>query len=443
MLQLLKKAANFIHKDIWRIRTKKLSPRKSFYIKQLRVILLALREFHDNKCQLSASALTFYTLLSIVPVVAMAFGIAKGFGFDKVLEKELLTNFPGQEQTTLQIIGFANNLLKDAQGGVIAGIGVVVLFWTVIKVLTSIEDSFNDIWGIKQPRSFGRKVNDYLSIMLICPFFVVTSSTVTVFVSTQVELVLRNFLFMGGFASGTLFLVLHVLPYVMVWGLFTFIYIFMPNTKVRFSSGLIGGVVAGTVYQIVQIIYINFQVGVAHFNVIYGSFSALPLFLIWLQMSWRILLFGAEVSFAHQNVDTYEFEHDCLNVSHVFKRLLALQIAGILVKRFASGQTPLTAIQISDSLDIPIRLVQDMLFELTKAGIISEIKEATYKQSSYQPARDINQLTIHYVMDVMDKQGGGDIPVARTPELEKLQETLKEFEKLIGLSPKNTLLKDL
>jgi membrane protein len=442
MPQIIEQVIKFFDRDIWRIHTKKLPPRKSFLIKQLRVMVLAVREFRGNQCQLNASALTFYTLLSIVPVVAMAFGIAKGFGFDQLLEKQLLAKFPGQEQTLGQIIGFANNLLKDTQGGLVAGVGVIVLFWTVIKVLNSIENSFNDIWGIKKGRSFGRKVSDYLSIMLICPFFVIASSGVTVFLSTQIEMIVQKLAFLGSFGSLVLFS-LHILPYAIMWVLFSFIYIFMPNTKVNFSSGIIGGIVAGTIYQVVQIVYIKFQVGVGNANVIYGSFAAIPLFLIWLQVSWRVVLFGTEVSFAHQNVDTYEFEHDCLNVSHNFKRMLSLQIATILVKRFVAGQPPLTASRISDQIDVPIRLVQDILFELTEAGIISEIKDVTYKESAYQPARDINQLTICSVNDVLDKKGASDIPVARTAELEKIQVSLKDFEVQIKRSVANCLLKDI
>ncbi|MBF0483122.1 MAG: YihY/virulence factor BrkB family protein [Candidatus Omnitrophica bacterium] len=442
MSQVVKQVIDFLARDIWRIHTKKLPRRKSFLIKQLRVIVLAVREFRGNKCQLNASALTFYSLLSIVPVVAMAFGIAKGFGFDQLFEKQLLMKFPGQEQTLTQIIGFANNLLADTQGGIVAGVGVIVLFWTVIKVLNSIETSFNDIWGIKKDRSFSRKVSDYLSIMLICPFFIIASSGVTVFVSTQVELIVQKLAFLGSVGS-LILLSLHLLPYVIMWILFTFIYIFMPNTKVNLSSGVIGGIVAGTIYQVVQVIYIKFQVGVGNANAIYGSFAALPLFLIWLQLSWRIVLFGTEVSFAHQNVDTYEFEHDCLNVSHNFKRMLTLQITTILVKRFASGDSPLTAREISDQLDIPIRLVEDILFELTAAGILSETKNATEKQSSYQPGRDINQLTIYFVNDTLDKRGTGNIPVAQTAELAKIKESLKDFEAQILQCSGNLLLKDI
>jgi membrane protein len=438
----IKKIVDYLNRDIWRIHTKKLGRKESFWIKQLRVIVLAVREFRGNRCQLNASALTFYTLLSIVPLMAMAFGIAKGFGFDQLLEKQLLEKFPGQEASLTQIIGFANNLLANTQGGLVAGVGVIVLFWTVIKVLNSIEGSFNDIWGVKKERSFGRKVGDYLSIMMICPFFVIVSSGATVFLSTQFEMIVAKLSFLGPLSHVVLFS-LHLLPYIMVWTLFTFIYILMPNTRVNLSSGIIGGIIAGTIYQLVQIIYIKFQVGVGNANVIYGSFAALPLFLLWLQISWRIVLFGTEVSFAHQNVDTYEFEHDCLNVSPRTKRLLSLQIMAVLVKRFAKGEPPLNATQVSDALDIPIRLVEDILFELSEIALISEVQDPVYKQTSYQPARDINHLSVFFVMDALDKKGAGEVPVARTVDLEKLEGSLASFEDQVRRSPMNKLLKDI
>ena len=438
----IKQFINFLDRDIWRIPTRKLPRSRSFLIKQLRTILLAVREFRGNQCQLNASALTFYTLISIVPMMAMAFGIAKGFGLDQTLESQLLTKFPGQEQVIGQIIGFANNLLKNTNGGVVAGIGVMVLFWTVIKVLNSIENSFNDIWGVKKGRPFGRKLSDYLSIMLICPFFVICSTGITVFISSQVELIVQKLSFLGPMGPMIL-LCLNILPYVMVWLLFTFIYVFMPNTKVNIPAGIIGGIIAGTIYQLVQVIYIHFQIGVGKANVIYGSFAALPLFLIWLQLSWRIVLFGAEVSFAHQNEDTYEFEHDCLNVSRGFKELLALRITCAVVKRFVLGQTPLTAKQITEEFDIPIRLVRDILFELTEAGVLAELTDPANRQSSFSPARDIQQLTVQFVLEAIDRKGTDNIPVVEGPELVELKGTLKTFDELIRRSPANKLLKDI
>jgi len=442
MAQGIRQLIDFLDRDIWRIPTRKLPRRHSFLIKQLRVILLAVREFRGNQCQLSASALTFYTLISIVPIVAMAFGIAKGFGLEQVLAAQLRAKLPGQEDTIGQIIGFANNLLQNTNGGLIAGIGVLMLFWTVIKVLNSIETSFNDIWGIKQERSFARKLSDYLSIMLICPFLLIASGGITVFIASQVELLVAKLAFLGPLGP-LILLSLQILPYVMLWVLFTFLYVFMPNTRVGIIPALIGGIVAGTIYQLVQILYIHFQIGAGKMNVIYGSFAALPLFLIWLQLSWRIVLFGAEVSFAQQNVDTYEFEHDCLNVSHAFKRLVSLRIAAEAVKRFAGARPALTTVHITDELDIPVRLAREILFELTQVGILAEVRDPGDGQPSYQPARDIQHLTVKAVLEALDTKGTDKIPVAMNAEMNRLDESLKTFDTLVRQSSANRLLKDL
>ncbi|MFH1655063.1 MAG: YihY/virulence factor BrkB family protein [Candidatus Omnitrophota bacterium] len=439
---MIKKIIDFVKTDIWRVSLKKISPRKSFLIKQLRIVLLAFRGFDEDKCQLRASALTFYTLLSIVPVVAMAFGIAKGFGFKKVLEQQLLIKFPGQEETMQQVITFANSFLENVRGGLIAGIGVLLLFWTVVKVLGNIERSFNDIWGIKQARSIGRKLSDYLSIMVVCPIFIILSSSITVFIATQLKLITEK-IALFGFLSPAIFFIIKLLPYLMIWVIFTFIYIFMPNTKVRLSSGVLGGIIAGTIYQLVQWTYITFQVGAAKLNAIYGSFAALPLFLIWIQISWLVVLFGAEISFAHQNVDMYEFEPDSNRVSHSFKKLLSLRITHLLVRHFSAGEKPLTPTEIAHILEIPIRLVRQILFELMESGIVTEIKTEEYKQVVYQPARDIGILTIKYVIDALEHRGADVIPVAPTRELESISDSLKEFSKAIETSSANKLLKEI
>ncbi|MEK7270946.1 MAG: YihY/virulence factor BrkB family protein [Planctomycetota bacterium] len=440
--RLLTKTVDFLESDIWRIHSRNLSRRKSFFIKLLRIFLLAMREFYGNKCQLGAAALTFYTLLSIVPLAAMAFGIAKGFGFEETLAKNIVERFPGQEATLKQIIDFANNLIANTKGGWVAGIGVILLFWTVVKGLRSIEDSFNGIWGVKKGRPFARRVSDYLSIMLICPFLVIISGGITVFLRSGLTHLMDRIPALGP-VSLLVYATIEALPYCMVWVLFAFVYVFMPYTKVNLRSAIIAGIVAGTSYQIVQTFYIALQIGAVKMNAIYGSFAAIPLFLMWVQLSWMIILFGAEVSFAHQNVDTYEFEHDCLNASHAFKRLLSLEIAGILVKNFAAGGKPMSESGISENLDIPTRLARDILFELSRAGIVSESQDEDARQIAYQPARDINMLSIQYVMDALEGAGSHDIPVGQTMELHNLSVALKSFDDLIKISPSNALLKDI
>jgi membrane protein len=433
---------HFIRVDIWRIRLADLPFGRSFLIKQLRMIILAFRGYDEDRCLLRASSLTFYTLLSIVPVAAMFFGVAKGFGFERRLQEELFNRFPGQEEVLNQVISFSNSLLEQTQGGLIAGIGMLVLFWSVLKVLGHIEMALNDIWGIKESRSWGRKFSDYLSIMLISPLLVLISGSATVFIKTQVTQVTQKVELLG-VISPLIFLLLNFTPYVLIWALFTFLYIIMPNTKVNFKAGLLGGVVAGTLYQIAQWGYISFQIGAAKYNAIYGSFAALPLFLMWLQISWWIVLFGAELSFANQNVDTYEYEPDSLKVSPGFKKLLALQIAHLVIKKFENGDRPLTDSQISAQLEMPIRLVHNLLFDLVESGLVSEIKTKADKKFAYQPARDINKMTIQYVLEALDRSGTDDIPVAKTQDYQALSDALQNFGEAMEKSSANKLLKDI
>ena len=438
----LQNVGNFLKTGIWRIRASRLPAKKSFMIRQLRMLLLSLRGFQDDQCQLRASALTFYSLLSVVPILAMAFGIAKGFGFEQRLEKQILQSFPDQQEVALRIIEFARSFLEKTQGGLIAGVGVALLFWTVIKVLGNIEKSFNDIWGIKTGRSLGRKFSDYLSLMLIAPLLFVMSSSMTVLVTSHVTAITQEIALLGAFSS-IIFTLLKLLPYVVIWVLFTFLYVLMPNTKVRFRSALVGGILAGTVYQLVQWAYIKFQIGVSSYGAIYGSFAALPLFLIWMQISWFIVLFGAEISFAEQNVETYEFEPDCLSVSHAFKRLVALRITHLCVRNFQSNLKPWGAEEIANSLELPIRLIREILFELTASGILSEVRLDDEDAFGYQPGQAVENLTLKEVMEQLDRRGTDSIPLDNASEWDDLAQRLETFGKILQESDANVPLKDL
>ena len=440
----LNKMIDFVTVDIWRLRLEDLPFGKSFLIKQIRIFLLTLRGFNEDKCFFRASSLTFNTLLSIVPVVAILFGVAKGFGFEAMLKEEILDKFPGQAQheVLLKVIDFAESMLQTAKGGIIAGIGVAILLWSVINVLSHIEASLNDIWEIKQHRSWGRKFSDYLALMLLSPVLFLVSSSATVFITTQITQ-LTSKISLLGVISPLIFLSFKLIPYVLIWILFTIIYILMPNTKVSLKAGLLAGIIAGTIFQLVQWAYINFQIGAARYNAIYGSFAALPLFLMWVQVSWWVVLFGAELSFANQNVNTYEYEPDAKNVSPAFKKLLTLQITHLLVKNFAAGDPPLTDTGISDRLKMPIRLVHGILYDLVQSRVISEVRIGEDQKFGYQPARDISTLTIRYVVDAVEQNGINSIPVARTKELEALSRVIEEFREEMEASPANKLLQDI
>jgi membrane protein len=437
-------AVNFITVDIWRLRLEDLPFGKSFAVKQLRIILLALRGFDEDRCFSRAASLTFNTLLSIVPVVAILFGVAKGFGFESMLRRELPQKFPGeaQQEVLTKVFEFAESLLEATKGGVIAGIGMVILFWSVINVLSHIEAALNDIWEIKESRTWGRKFSDYLAIMLLSPLFILLSSSATVYITTQIT-ALTSQIKLLGFFSPVIFFSLKMIPYVLIWILFTIIYVLMPNTRVKIKAGFFAGMVAGTIFQIAQWGYISFQIGVARYGAIYGSFAALPLFLIWVNISWWVVLFGAELSFANQNVDTYEYEPDSNKVSPAFKMVLTLQIAHLLIRNFANGIRPLTDTEISSQLRMPIRLVHNILYDLVNSKVITQSRTREGGEFGYQPACDINTLTIKSVVDAIDQTGANNIPVARTDEFKALTEALEKFRDEMEASPANRLLKDI
>jgi membrane protein len=439
---MIKKCLNYIQTDIWRMRLRDHSWGKSLVIRFLRIVALAVRGFNENKCKFRASALTFFSLLSIVPVIALMFGIAKGFGLQERVAAQILEKMKGQEEVANKVIAFSNSLLGQTSGGVIAGVGVIFLFWTIISLLSNIENSFNDIWGVVKPRTLGRKVADYLVTMLVCPILLAVAGGATIFLSGQIETLTEKIPFLKNF--GPLFwVIMKLLPYVTLWVAFTFIFISMPNTKVKLLSGLIAGVVAGTLFQLVQWGYVNFQVQITARYAVYGSFAALPLFLLWLQISWLIVLFGAEVSFAHQNVETYEFEPDCLSASNSFKTLLSVLITQRLVRRFCDGEKPGDAAYLSHELEIPVRLVRQLLYDLSESGIISEVRKGEDRELAYQPAVDVNKLTVKFVIDRLEQRGTSSIPVLQSAEMDKLSGSLRQLSELVDKSPANLLLKNV
>ncbi len=429
----------FFKYDIWNMQLAQISATRAFLLKFVRIVVLSIRGFDEDKCALRASALTFYTMLSIVPVLAMAFGVAKGFGFEKLLERQILERMQGQEEIANYMISFSSAMLDNTRGGMVAGIGIVLLFWTVIKLLGNIETSFNAIWGVEKGRSLSRKFCDYLSAMLLCPVLLIMAGAVNVLISSQVRDIVEKQPLLD-FVGPMIFSLLNLLPYCVMWVLFSFLYMFMPNIRVRFTAGIAGGIVAGTLYQILQMVYISFQIGVAQYNAIYGGFAALPLFLIWLNMSWLIVLLGAEITFAFQHADTYEFEPECRTLSFSYKRLMSLWVMHLLIKCFENGDCPPGVDDVSMRLRMPARLVQQILSELTLCTMVAEVNVAGTNGIRYQPSRDISTITIAAVIEALERHGGSGLPVNETAELKKLEDHLDQFRTLVAESPENNLL---
>jgi len=439
---MYKKIKELFLKDIWDRPIKEYSPRKMFLIRQAKIFTLAIRGFYEDKVQLRASALTYYSLLSIVPIAAMAFGIAKGFGFEIWLQDKLLSSFSGQEVVLQWILTFVDKYLSNVKGGVIAGVGLVLLLWSVMKLLGNIENSFNEIWQIKKARQISRKLSDYISLVVIAPILMFVSSSVTVFLSEKIQhshQVLPIIIYLGPLLSS----LISAIPYILIWLVFTLLYIIMPNTKVQFKSALIGGIIAGTIYQIIQLCYIKLQASASGYGAVYGSFAALPLFLIWMQTSWLILLLGAEVAFANQNVEHYEAESESHDISNHLKKTVALMVMKEIVINFKKGNHAATADQLAKALDFPVRLVRDVIYELLDTGLISETITKNVKENAYQPAIDIQKITVGYTIEVLDKLGKDNLRTENTHELAKIMKVVDGFMDEIKQSKNNKVVDEI
>jgi membrane protein len=438
---ILTRLVGFFTTTIWNARRSERSAVQWLLIRLLRTVILSIQGFNRHHGPLRASALTFYTLLSLVPVAAMAFGIAKGFGFEKRLQQQLLEQFSAQQEVVQQVIGFARNMLDNTKGGMIAGIGVVVLFWAVVRVLGNIENAFNHIWGVRS-RTFIRKLSDYLTIMLVCPLLVIMSGSVTVFITTEVSAISGRFELLQ-MVGPAIYVGLKILPYTLIWVLFTLVYVIMPNTRVRFDGALLAGFIAGSAYQAVQAAYIHFQVIVAKYNAIYGSFAALPMFLLWLQISWYIVLIGAEISRAYQNSDYTDGTGDGRNMSISQTRLLALAICRHVVQRFHQGRSALTTTQIADELALSPALVDNLSDLLVKGNILVRIDSESEDGQALQPALDIGRLTISTVIVALEDAGGNSRPLAHLTDVEALSETLTALRSELNRSTANRLIMDV
>lgn len=436
--------ARFFATDIWRIRVNERSAFSAAWIRCMRIVLLAIRGFEEDRCLQRASSLTFYTLLSIVPMAALALGIAKGFGFEKTLEQGIYGWLAGREEIASQLVGFAHAFLEAIGDGLIAGIGILVLLWSVIKVLGNIESAFNEIWQVSTPRTLARKFSDFLAIMLISPILVLLSSSLTVMLTTRIAMITERFAVLS-LVSPVILVGIKVIPYLLIWILFTLLYIVIPNTSVRFGPAVLAGLLAGTGYQLAQLGYIVFQLGATRYHTVYGSFAALPLFLIWLQASWVIVLFGAEIAFATQNAETFEYGPDSANASPALRKLVALRIAHLVVETFSAGSAPLTAEAISRRLQLPLRFTRLVIGELLESGVLTETLASgrRRREPAYVPGRDTSQLTVHAVIQALETRGVGFIPMDQTGDYRGFVKVLESFREILDRAPTNLRIKDI
>lgn len=405
----------FFREDLWRFDFYELTRGKKSWYQTLQVFFLVTQGFVKDKVLLRASALTYSTLLAIVPLLAFMFAILKGMGVQRRLEPLLLERMAAgaSQEMIAQILSYIDRINVGSLGA----IGLVLLILTVIGVLGNIEAAFNEIWGLTQPRPLLRKFSDYFSLIFILPllFFAALSLTASL-KSATVVLWMQAQPGLGPMVV----LLLRLTPFFALWGLFIFLFMFMPNTRVKFTSALIAGVFTGTLWQATQWAYVTFQVGVAKYNAIYGTFAQLPIMFIWIYVSWVIVLFGAEFSFALQNVATYRQERESGEVHFQARQELSLAFLRLIQERFVTGSPVVTAEQLAQEQAVPVRLARRVLADLMHIGLLTKVTEEG--SVAYLPSRQLETLEAADVLEQLERMG---TDLAELPGLNK-QASLRE-----------------
>ena len=398
---MYKRIIRFLQVDIWRVSSEDMSPLKYFCLEVLKKVMLAVKFFSTKRVMNDASALTYSTLLAIVPILAVVFAVARGFGYNKYIEIWFRDAFRSQPQAADVIVGFVNSYLIHTKSGVFLGFGLVFMLYTVIMLITNIEKTFNDIWQVKKKRSIFRTFTDYFALMFMIPIVIVVTSGISIFFATLTGSLPDLFLI-----TPALGFLLDLSPYVLMSALFIALYVFMPNTHVKVRSCIVPGILAGVAMQWLQLVYIHSQIWVSSYNAIYGSFAALPLFMLWVQISWTICLFGAELSYTSQNLDYYDFNTVTSDISHRFQIVIYTMLMGHICRRFDEGGTPYTINELRDKTGVPIRVVNDLMYNLVEANLAIEItSDEKGEPSRFVPAMSVDKLSLGIMIDSIESSG--------------------------------------
>ena len=375
--------------------------RTTFRVNLLKTLNISINSFLDTNLQNKACALSFRTTLALVPACAMLFAIARGFGFQKLLEQEIEHALPGQHTTLEYILQLTDSYLSQSSEGLFVGIGIVFLVWMLISLLSNVEQAFNLIWGVKQNRSFWRKITDYTAMLLILTILMICGGGIAVFMSSTLQS-----MFQFEFMTPVITVLLEVASWVFTWLFFAGVFILIPNTKVKIPNALMAGVLTGTAFLVLQWLFVSGQLYVTKYNAIYGSFAFLPLLLLWLQLTWMSILGGALICYSSQNIFMYAFSTQVSNITHSYLRKVEIAVTTLIVRRFVESQIPLTRHQLAALTEIPPRLLSDVLDHLMRAGIINRMVLDIRKEDyGYQPAVEPSLLTVGYVRQRLNNIG--------------------------------------
>ena len=434
-MKKLSEIIKFVRYDMWRRTATEFDgffQRLGYAV--IRTIVLVARGFTSKNLNDTAKSLTFSLLFAIVPILAMVLAVAKGFNVADVIETQLNDSFLGETNMVPTIMEMVERYLDTAQGGVFIGIGILILLWAVYSFFQSVETSFNRIWNVRNSRSILRQFTTYIAIVVLIPVLIVCSAGINIFVHSTVEGILHDTALHHFFhTSGA-----QLLQFVICWLLFTWMYMAIPNTKVRFTSAVIPGVLMGTLFQLLQMLSVYLIALLSRTSIVYGAFASIPILLTWLQYTSLLILIGAEMSYAIQNNEEFEYEHDLNSMSRRYKDFIMLYLLSVIIKRFEADELPLTAHDLAVRDNLPIRLVNQLLSRMVETGILREVHIEGNEERTYQPALDTHKISVGMVIGRIDQQGTEQFLQAPTEEMNafwekylRMKEEQKSLDKIL------------
>ncbi len=361
----LRRARAFLAEGIWLPEASPASvPGRTLY-SFLRVLVMALRGVFRHRVGVWASSLTFITLVSLVPFVALVAGVSARLGAPENL-LEMLSGQISEEQ--YRVIENATRSFEEADLRALGMVAVVVLLWAMVRVFTAIENAFNEIWGVERGRSIGRRIANYVTATVVAPLLALSALALSA--TLRSSAVADRIAALPGAGAG-LRLLLFAFPYLALWLALTLLYKLMPNTRVRWVPALTGAVAAGTLWHVAQQGYLTSQIAIARLGFVYGAFSAIPIFLIWVYVGWLIVLFGTELCYGVQHANTYVRERGDESFSAECLEQTALRTALLLARCFEEGEGAIDPPEVARRLDAPARLVNRVLGLLREGGLVS------------------------------------------------------------------------
>lgn len=440
LMNSIRKVVVFLTRSVWRVKDTEVSRGEYNRNYLLKVTYLSINRYVNDRVQMRAKALTYSTLFSIVPIMALLFAIAKGFGFSNLMESLLRKGIAVGGNTVDTIMNFIDSYLEHAHSGVFIGVGLIVLLWAIISLTGNIEQSMNMIWGVRKQRSYFRKITDYFSMFLLLPIILILISGWSIFMSTIYESI-EGLMFLSAFVN----FVLKATPYLLMGLIFTGMYIFFPNTRVQFRHAIVPGMLMGILFQAFFYFYINVQVNISAYNAIYGSFAAIPLILFFINIAWCIVLFGVELTYVSQNIRQYSFNQDVENVSNRFYDFTCILFMSLICKRFEEGGQPFSVPELAKETDIPYRLAEQVVNELEDDGLICSVGDPDAKADNfrYMPTQDINNLTVGYLLRTLDTSGSEDFKTDYAEKFNSQWLALMKSKESMYNTESQVLLKDL